>query len=218
MLSKPLKALVVEDHPIYLNGLQNYLTKNIKGIDIRIAKDGELATTMITEEHFDLTILDIGLPKVSGMEVARYIKEKKIRTKIIINSFQYDYSQLCLLESIGVDSILLKTDEESELIKSIQIILKDSRYYSHSIRQQFNKYNVKLANSELTKTELQVALLICNGLSSVKIAKKMNISINTVFSHRKSIFTKCEVHNVTELVNHLVKNGLWVVEKSDSVL
>lgn len=103
--------LIIEDHPIYLKGLNDFISKSYENTEIEMALNGNLALEKINKKFFDIIFLDLGLPDISGIEILKTLRKLKIKSKVIVNSYKCSQHQTMELLEIGVDGILLKDDE-----------------------------------------------------------------------------------------------------------
>lgn len=208
MYSEVINTLIVEDHPHYLNGLSNYLTNKFKKIKIDQAQNGAQAITLVATNKYDVLILDMSLPDISGLEIASYVRKNKLRSKIITNSYDYENKTLDSLLKVDVDAIILKSDDEESIVNSILSCMENKRFFSCEIQKQLER-NIELRNNfNLTKSEHNILNLIAKGLTNEHIAEETNISINTVITHRKNIYRKLNVHTTGEVIAIARKLGL----------
>lgn len=202
-----IKIIIVEDHPHYLNGISQFIASNLKNHEVTIdsAKDGSSAIKLLATKNFDIAIIDLGLPDMTGIELIEHIRRRLFKTKLIVNSYEYNLIQLNELCKHDVESILMKGDDEHLVIESIQKVLSNQKFYSSSVNEQIEKLN---ENMVITKTEKHVLELLCKGYKTEQIATEKNISLNTVNTHKKHIFNKLKVHNAAELAAIATKLGL----------
>lgn len=211
MLSRNYKLLIVEDHPFYLKGIKSHISDNYGNISVSCAENGTSTLKKLNETFFDLAIIDLGLPDIDGIELIKRTRKRSPGTKIIVNSYEYfDYQLSCLIKC-NVESILSKCDEMELIDQAIECLLKDEKFYSPDwidLIHQLESESRDKAFKELTESEIEILKLLCEGHTSEEIATIRNISLNTVNTHKKNIFTKLGVHNTAELGVQAAKMGL----------
>lgn len=164
------------------------------------ASDGEEAIALIESKKPDILILDISMPKKTGLEVLRVCDLGS--TKVIILS-NYDEKEF-IIEAVklGAKAYVLKDIEASNIVNIIHTVHSGKTYYSQLImRVLVDQLNYTPEQSALTKKEIEIVVLIAEGKSSKMIAEQLFISTRTVDSHRYNIMKKMEVSNSAELIN-----------------
>jgi DNA-binding NarL/FixJ family response regulator len=160
----------------------------------------------------DLLITDINLIDYEGPDDLKSIMEDFKNLSILILTNQITHGELGKLLKSGIKNISLKTDEKKDLLSSIEMAVKKKKQFSDQILDMIlelgeNK-NTSAEPSGLTHSEIEIVKLIADGHTTKEIALKKHISSHTVMTHRKNIFRKLEINNVSELVMFAVRNGL----------
>lgn len=202
------RILIVEDHPVYANGLINYLKSKYSHFEYHHVKSGASALKTINLNLFKILVIDINLPDMSGIELIQILKNKHCNSKIITNSYDYLLYDLAQLVKLNVDGILLKGDELNIWDQSLKHILENKHFHSSEIKTKIDTYIDMHTHGSLTESEVSVIKLICKGYNTDKIAEIRGVSINTINTHKKNIFTKFEVHNAVELAVIAIKKGI----------
>lgn len=208
MLFSKTKILIIEDHPIYLNGLKNHIARNMKNSDIDCAMNGQTAIEKASKNKFDVIFVDLQLPDINGEEVICTLKSKKVSSKFIVNSFDCSPSLTIKLMDIGVDGILQKCDDENDILKAIEETTHNRKFYSKAIQDDLLKYHQKKKNSTFTDREMEIIQQLNQGITTAQIADRLCIAESTVNHHKKSIFNKIGVKNSIELLNYCNRNKL----------
>ncbi|MBI3795043.1 MAG: response regulator transcription factor [Nitrospinae bacterium] len=213
-----LRVLIADDHPVILAGLRKILDG--KKIDVvGEGKDGLEALKQIERLKPDLAILDIFMPKLSGLEILRELQEKDLGTKAIILSGLVEKEYLDKVLKYGGKGYLLKDNSHLELLAAIDCILSGGIYISASVTEKLNKisglgYAVgpEAAVMSLTGTEKQILLFLAEKKTSKEIAEILHVSFRTVQNHRMRICNKLNVRGVNALMFFAMKNrGLLTV-------
>jgi DNA-binding NarL/FixJ family response regulator len=160
----------------------------------------------------DLLITDINLIDYEGSDDLKSIMEDFKNLSILILTNQVTHGELGKLLKSGIKNISLKTDEKKNLVSSIEMALEKKKQFSDHILDMIlelngNK-NTSAEPSGLTQSEIEIVKLIADGNTTKEIALKKHISFHTVMTHRKNIFRKLEINNVSELVMFAVRKGL----------
>jgi DNA-binding NarL/FixJ family response regulator len=160
----------------------------------------------------DVIILDISILCHKGIHYLREIKANHPGTAIVVLSNHISSNELITLNKTGINTILYKTAEKHEIIEAIHAAIKGKKYYSTEIVDMLLETREKTVNRDnaftLTNAEKDIVVLISKGMTTKEIAGQKNISFHTVNTHRKNIFRKLGINNVSELMIVAMKNGL----------
>lgn len=211
-MEQPIKILLVDDHPLVLEGLKGLLSTIPNTKVVASAGNGTDALVLLKDTEIDLAFLDINLPDINGMELCKKISVKYPHVKCITLSTFGERSYVSRMIQNGAMAYLLKSATREEIEMAIAKVLAGEFYLSpdlnhQSLNQEKNQPGDKLV-PVITRREKEVLLLIANGLTNPDIAEKLFISVSTVNSHRKSLLEKFEVLNSASLVAHAGKMGL----------
>ena len=180
---------------------------------------GKQVIDRIKSNSADILILDINMPEYDGIEVLKFIRQKKITQKVIILSSYDDVKLVQEVINLGANGFLSKDSAGLHIIEAINAVHKGDQYFSDAIKNNLIKLytgeNVKLGNrpestilNSLTPREIEVLKLITDEYSSPEIANKLNISQSTVDTYRKSLLKKTNVKNSIGLAMYAVKNNI----------
>lgn len=197
--------LVIDDHPIVLDGIRTML-KDEDGFNIvGTAKNGAEALSFLELNVPDIILLDISLPDMDGLQLCQKIRAMNKTSKIIgLTSFN-EAGMISSLLKFGGNGYLLKNMERSELIRAMKTVLQGKVFLSvaanESILAQFQ--NQKVTDEEgplLTRREKEILLLLADGLKGPEIAEKLFLSPSTVETHRKNLCKKLNANSVQLLL------------------
>ncbi len=160
----------------------------------------------------DLLITDYNLIDYESPEDFKFIMEDFKNLPILILTNQITTGELERLMKSGIRNISLKTDEKEDLLSSIEMAMRHKKHFSEQVLEMIigigeNK-NIPAESSSLTHSEIEIVKLIAEGYTTKEIALKRHISTHTVMTHRKNIFRKLEINNVSELIRFAVRKSL----------
>lgn len=214
---KELKTYLVDDHAILREGLRHILTQIPQCKIVGESGDGAQALLDIEQLKPDLVLLDISLPTMSGIEIARRLRRYYPEMKIIVLSRHDNEEYVRQLLQYGIHGYVLKDDAGNDLIRAVTAVQNAETYLSPRITKHLvldldekrkRKPEIEGQFEVLTNREREILKLIAEGKSSEAIAKALWISARTVKVHRQNIMKKLDVHKVTDLVKYAIKAGL----------
>jgi DNA-binding NarL/FixJ family response regulator len=210
------RVLLVEDHAIVRQGLRHLLEE--QGLEVSgEAPDGHHAVRMAADLKPDIVIMDIGLPRLSGIEAARRIRKANQSVKVIMLTIHDDESFLYKSLDAGASGYMVKEKATDDLIEAIETVLRGGTYVSSNFSPRVLETYRKGAKSRrkktdgfsrLTNRQREILQLIAEGYTSKQIASMLYISIKTVENHRANIMKKLEIHETAGLVRYAIKIGL----------
>jgi len=212
-----IKVLLVDDHDIVVLGLKALLSRNHDIEVIAITNDGETTLSKVEELLPDVVVLDIDLPKISGIEVTEFITKNFPDTKVLLHTSFSDEAHIVAGFEAGASGYVPKTFKTEQLIEAIRTVYKGERYIKGNVSELFiNSYFktkkadeiAEKAKESLTRREIEILKCITDGLSNQEIADKLNISVRTVEAHKHNIMNKLEIFNTAELVKYALKNNI----------
>jgi len=196
---------IADDHPIVVDGLREILKSRGNLIVKGVAHDGEELIELIKRAPVDIVILDVNMPKLNGIQCARWIKQNYSDIKIIVLTMYPEKTYIDELLKTGADGCLLKSRGSSDLLDAVDRIAVGRSYFDWI--SEF-KPDQRTKEYKLSQREIEIIKLIVNGKSSAEIAETLFLSEETVKTHRKNIFKKMDVHHVTELMTKVMNIGL----------
>ena len=208
------RILVADDHPIVRSGLKTVLDAQP---DLRVvaeAADGAEAVRKALAEDVDLAILDVAMPKLTGIQAAAELQRRKPELRLLMLSM-YDSEQF-LFESLraGASGYVLKSDADQDLVDACRRTMRgESFLYPSAIATLVRDYVERghpggAQFDVLTPRELQVLKLIAEAHTSKEIAAELVISVKTVERHRQNILDKLGLRDRVELTRYAIRRGL----------
>ncbi len=207
-----MKILIADDHSIVREGLKQYVKTldEVKLIDEAV--NGNEAWAKIKAGNYDLVILDVSMPGMSGLDVLQKIKSRNIKTRVLILSV-YPQEQFAIRAfKLGASGYISKDCAFEELILAIKKITAGGRYIASAFAEKLAldgfDSDSRMLHEQLSERELQVMLMLAEGKSVMEIAKEIFISDKTVSTYRTRILEKMGMKKNAELTIYAIKNNL----------
>jgi two-component system, NarL family, response regulator LiaR len=211
-----IRIVIADDHAVVREGTRALLEKEIDMKVVGEASDGEEAVKLIQQLKPDIAILDISMPKLSGIEVTRQVKAFLPSLGVLIlSAYDNDEYVFALLEA-GAAGYLLKDSPGREIAESVRTVYSGESVLHPSIARKVIQRALTSAakpgtgklETDLSDREIEVLKLAAKGMTNKDIADSLCISIRTVQGHVNSIFHKLNVGSRTEAVFQSIKKGL----------
>ncbi|HEY2473150.1 MAG TPA: response regulator transcription factor [Terracidiphilus sp.] len=211
----PISIVLADDHPIVRRGLQTVLEGEPDFSVIGVAHDG-LGAVRITEQlKPDVMILDLMMPGLSGLEVLRILRERALRTRIVILSMYCSRAFVAQALQNGATGYVLKDSTENDLSCAVREAAAGRRFLSRPVSDTAISAYIELSKTSsfdphetLTPRQREVLQLVAEGNTNAEIASRLNISQRTVENHRADLMQKLGLRNQTELIRHAMRHGL----------
>ena len=200
--------VLADDHPLTRKGVAACIEEECEDFQLLgEASDGEQAWEMVQSLSPDIALLDIRMPKADGIEIARRIKDAKLRTRVIVlTSFDSQQHVLAALGA-GAKGFIVKSSVANELTQCISRVMNGGVYLDGSIDGAFRERENNVAIQPLSPREREVLLNVSRGFAVREVAEKLFITERTVHAHLTSVYSKLEVRNKTEALIVCLKNG-----------
>ncbi|MDX9848087.1 MAG: response regulator transcription factor [Tenuifilaceae bacterium] len=203
-----IRTIIVDDHRILRDGIKALLREMGNVALVGEASNGEELIPLISGCNVDLILMDINMPRMNGIEASRKALSLCPNVKIIILSMHDDIEYYDSIVQLGVDGFLLKESNYDELEKAIESVFDGRPYFSQELLLKLLKSKRSEPAIELTKREKDVLSLICKGLSTAEIAKRLFLSVSTIEKYRAELLVKTNSPNSTALAVYAIKNNL----------
>jgi len=209
---KEYRVMLVDDHKLFRSGLRFLLNEMPEIKVVGEASNGKEFLEMAADDILDIVLMDINMPEMNGLEATREALKLYPKLKIIVLSMHGEEEYYDQMVDAGVQGFLLKNSGAEELNAALRAVINGSTYFSQELLVGIlDKKKQKHFQSEvvkLTRRELEVLKLICEGFSNVDIAEQLFISQRTVDRHRSNLLSKTGCRNSTSLVMYAVKNKI----------
>jgi DNA-binding NarL/FixJ family response regulator len=214
-----VRLLIADDHEIVRRGLRTVLEARQGWVVAAEASDGREALEKAEEVNPHVTILDISMPSMNGLEAARQIKKRVPETKILVLSVHDSDPLIQKVLETGARGYLLKSDAARDLVTAVDALLCNKTFFTRRVEQAvLEGYLGKTASDgdggrevdalRLTARQREIVQLLAEGKSSKEVATELEISVKTAETHRANIMRRLECHSVTELVRYAVRNHI----------
>jgi two-component system invasion response regulator UvrY len=207
-----INILIADDHAVVRKGLRQILTETP---DLRVldeAVDGEDVLEKVKKKSYDVIVLDISMPGISGIDVLKRLNAEYPHIPVLILSiYSEDQYALRVLKS-GASGYLTKESAPGELVSAIRKVAKGGKYVSAYLAEKLAFGLTTPANmnpiEHLSDREMQVLCMIASGKTISEIAKEISLSVKTVSTYRRRILTKMKLKNNAELTHYAIRNDL----------
>jgi len=212
-----MRLLLADDHPVIRVGLRSVLAAETDMQIIGEESDGERALESIRKLQPDVAILDIQMPGLSGIEVARRLhNDSSSKTALVILSLHKEEVDLQSALDAGVCGYVVKDDAAADLVEAIRSAARGEMFVSPRLTSSLVRAlrkNDSTPAGALTQREREVLQLLAEGLRSKEIATQLNLSTKTVESYRGTLMDKLNIRSVAGLVKYALKHRLTSLER-----
>ena len=214
-----IRILLADDHHLVRHGLRMLLEAESGFCVVGEAQDGIEALDILETLQPDVAVIDLVMPRLNGLEVARQAGKRSPLTKVVMLSM-YD-NEAYVLEALrsGAKAYVLKSSTSSDLVQAIRAAVAGRRYLSPPLSQQAIKaYTKKTATTVLdspqllTTREQQVLQMAAEGFTNADIAARLSVSPRTVETHRTNLMNKLGLRTRTELIRYALRHGILPME------
>jgi DNA-binding NarL/FixJ family response regulator len=219
--SDQITVLLADDHAIVRQGLSALLNSDGHFAIVGHARTGREAVEMEARLRPDVTVMDIAMPVLNGLEATRQILAANPAARIVILSAHSDDEYIERTTAAGVAGFLEKQTSAEILTKALREVARGNTFFSPSIaRRMLDKSNpprnrngqLKAHGARLTSRETEVLQLVAEGSANKRVAEQLGISIKTVEKHRQSLMDKLNIHDIATLTRYAIAAG--VIESS----
>lgn len=209
-----VKIIIADDHPVLRRGLRQIIEEDSGCIIVGEAGNGEEALAMIEEKKPDVALLDITMPRMTGLQVARIVQDRGLATKLAILTMNADELIFNEAMDLGVLGYILKENAAGEILNSIKTVAEGKYYISPSISGILVKRSQKRQDAldsipglaDLTPTEIRILKLIAGNKTSKEIANDLCISYKTVENHRTNTTKKLGLSGNNALLRFAIEH------------
>ena len=223
---KKITIMLVDDHDVVRTGLKSLLKEEDDLEVIAEANNGEKAIETLATVHPNVIVMDLSMPTMNGLEATRIISEKYPDSLVLALTVHEDKQYFFEMLAAGAKGYITKQAAGEELISAIRAVASGNIYLQsalaqwllndykrlHNLQENNNishKQNVDTTGLEvLSERELGVVELVAEGLTTPEVAKRLELSPNTISRHRERILKKLGLHSTTDLVKFAIRTGL----------
>lgn len=217
MKAKHIRVIFADDHEVVRTGMRTLFQGTQDCVLVGEASNGEEAIQLVAKHQPDVAILDISMPKLSGIEATKVLKEKYPDVRVLILTMYEDEEYVNEMIRAGADGYVLKNADKKEILSAVLSVAAGERFFSPTISKMMIQRFIKKAvtgekeppkDKKLTRREIEVLRYVAEGFTSREIAEKLFLSLNTVNTHRMNIMKKLDIHDTAGLVKYALQNGI----------
>jgi two-component system, NarL family, response regulator NreC len=214
-----IRVLLADDHTLIRSGIATLLQSNKDFVVVGEAEDGEEAVRKAGELKPTVVVMDLSMPKLSGIEATKQIKKKHPEVNVLVLTMHENEEYVYQILKSGAAGYVLKSAGKEELISAIRAAAKGEKFFSPRISQLMADGYVRRVEQvateietggdvPLTRREREVLILVVDGLTNQQIADQLFISPRTVDTHRTNIMQKLNIHDLANLVRYAIEHGI----------
>jgi two-component system, NarL family, response regulator NreC len=213
---KKIRVLIADDHGIVRKGLRLQLEQHAEFEVVGEATEGREAVRMAEELVPDVVIMDIAMPNLNGIQATTQLVKKNPQIGVIILSMYSDETYLMRTLAAGAKGYLLKDSADVDLHRAVEVVAQGKPFFSPAIAdtlledymRQLQQRGLQDSYDLLTEREKEILQLLAEGKSNKDVASMLNLSTNTVETHRTRIMQKLDLHSTAEIVLYAVRKGI----------
>ncbi len=214
-VTPPCRVLLVDDHQVMRDGLRLLLQREPGLTVVGEAGDGRTALEQVTRLLPDVVVLDVGLPDMNGLDLARQALQQAPALRLVVLSAEVDPHLLDRALAAGASAYVPKADSADELLEALRTVAVGGTYLSPELAALLVPRYKRLLVAETARPETQlsdrereVVRFIAAGRNTKEIAGELNLSVKTIETHRLRLMAKLRLHSVAELTKYALREGL----------
>jgi DNA-binding NarL/FixJ family response regulator len=213
----PLKTriLLADDHAMVRRGLRHVLDAEPDLDVVAEAEDGRSAVVLALDEEIDLAILDVTMPRLTGLQAARELLKRRPDLRVLILSMHDNEEYFFEALRVGASGYVLKSAADRDLVEACRATMRGQPFvYPDAVKTLIRDYLERARDGDevsanpLTPRESEIVKLIAEGYSNKRIAEELVISEKTVGRHRANVLEKLGMHDRVELTRYAIRRGL----------
>jgi DNA-binding NarL/FixJ family response regulator len=206
-----LRILIADDHGIVRSGLKMLIERHVGMTVVAEAEDGVEAVERALKERPDVAVLDVSMPRMTGLQAAREIRAHCPDTHVLLLSMHDDERYVFDALKAGASGYVLKRQADADLIEAVREVASGGRFMSATVDAGAMQESLERGDEPhdpLTPRELDVVKLIAEAYTNRQIAEILKVSEKTVESHRGNVLAKLGMRDRVELVRYAIRRGL----------
>jgi DNA-binding NarL/FixJ family response regulator len=224
-MEKKIRIVLADDHTLIRSGIKMLLSAAPDISIVGEASNGEEAIQCTRQLKPDVIVIDLSMPKMSGIDAVKIIRKKFPETKVLVLTMHEKEEYVMQIFKAGASGYVVKTAGREELTGAIRAVANGERYFSARVSEVLVEGYTRRAEGKeqppdekdipLTRREKEILVLVAEGLTNQEIGKKLFISHRTVDTHRTNIMQKLDIHDVANLVRYAVRHGIVTPDVRD---
>jgi two-component system invasion response regulator UvrY len=206
------RILIADDHAIFREGLKQILEDVHDMVVVDDVSRGQEVLDKIAKNDYDLLLLDIAMPGLSGLETLKLLKGKKPKMRVLVLSMYPEEQYAIRAIKAGAAGYITKGSASEELLEAIRKVSQGGRYIGSSIAEKLlfdlDSEPERQPHERLSDREYQILCMIARGKTVSEIALELFLSVKTVSTHRTHILEKMKMRSNAELTNYAIKHNL----------
>jgi two-component system, NarL family, response regulator NreC len=213
-VKRPIRVLIADDHTIVRAGLVSLLESSGSCEIVAEAGDGLEAVEKALATRPDIAMIDLTMPRLSGLEAVRRIRDALPETRILVLTVHDEEEYVLPIVRAGALGYLVKSTAASELLAAVQALHAGNGYFgpeaARVLAAQYHRNDDAPDDpyQQLTPREREVLHLVVEGKSTKEVARLLNIGVKTAENHRSRMMAKLAVHNTAGLIRYAARKGL----------
>ena len=207
-----IKIFIADDHAIVRKGLKQIVSDTSDMVVDGEAANGHEALKKIRKNKYDVTVLDVSMPGMDGLDILKQLKIEKPNLPVLILSIHPEEQYAMRSLKAGASGYLTKESVPDELITAIRRIVRGGKYVSPTLAEKLASYLETDINKQLHETlsdrEYQVMIMIAKGKTITEIANELSLSVKTISTYRSRLLDKMKMKNNAKLTHYAIKHQL----------
>lgn len=207
-----IKVLIADDHAIVRKGLRQIVKEQAAYMEVDEAVDGQEVLEKIVAGDWDVLVLDISMPKRSGLDILQEVKHVRPNLPVLVLSVHPEEQYAIRVLKAGAAGYMNKDCALDELVRAIQKVVGGGKYVSTTLAEklafELSGQTNRLPHEALSDREFSVLLLIGAGKSVSEIAAELSLSVKTVSTYRARLLEKLNFHSNADLIRYVIDNSL----------
>lgn len=207
-----IRVILADDHPMFRHALRIMLEKDPRIAVVGEANDGGALVQLVAETPVDIVCMDIGMPRMNGIEATKRVLAINPAIKVIGLSARTDRDFVLDMLKAGASGYVTKTETGDELLRAILSVRLNRKYLCPEVAATLTGALLDSSDGvsavpRLGAREKQVLQLVADGYTSSEIASRLNVATSTVEVHRRNIMRKLDVHTIAGLTKYAIRTG-----------
>jgi len=217
-MSQPVTILIVDDHPLLRRGVRDVIAENPRFQIVGEAADGAEAMRLVASAKPDITIMDIDMPRLNGLEMLRAIRALPFTMTTVILTMYKEEDMFNAAMDLGANAYVVKENAVNDVLAAVEKVTRGETFLSSVMwdagqRRSERVQQLLLSKPQietLTPSERRILKLVGQDLTSKEIANSLNLSVRTVDNHRQNICHKLNLHGTHSLLKFAFDHSAYL--------